>query len=473
MSHTFARNFLVQAIGKGLSVLIGLLTVALLTRSLGAEAFGEYTTAITFLQFFGIVVDFGLTLSLVVMISEPGADEERLTGNILTVRIVSAIVLFGFAPFAVLLSPWSSTVKEGVAIGAFGYACMAGAALLVGIFQKHQNVWRASLGELLNRIILFGLVCLFASVGLGTLAMLWATTAANAAWLVTMILFARPFVRIRPRMEWPVWKMILRRSWPMALSIFFNLIYLKGDILFLALFRAQTDVGHYGAAYRIIDVLTVIPTIFMGLLLPTLVADWKSGRREEFARHVQRAFNAFAVMFLPAIAGAQALAVPILHFIAGRQFDASGLILQWLVFALPGVFFGTLYGYAVVAVDKQYKMIFGYLLCALISVAGYFILIPRFGTMGAAMGTIFSETFIAIIAYVVVQKEQRVKLSLHIPSKALLASLLMYCLLRLLPPMPVLLAIGMGVFAYAGFLFLFGLRKKMLMELLPSQLASH
>ena len=89
----FSKNIIIQIIGKITAVFIGLATLAILTRSLGPVGFGEYTTAITFLQLFGVIVDFGLTITLIVMISEIGADQEKITGNILTLRLFSGLIL--------------------------------------------------------------------------------------------------------------------------------------------------------------------------------------------------------------------------------------------------------------------------------------------------------------------------------------------------------------------------------------------
>ncbi|MBU1705383.1 oligosaccharide flippase family protein [Patescibacteria group bacterium] len=74
----FSQNMTIQIAGKIAAVFVGLGIMAILTRSLGPEGFGEYTTAVTFLQLFGVIVDFGLTLTLLVMISEVGADQIKL-----------------------------------------------------------------------------------------------------------------------------------------------------------------------------------------------------------------------------------------------------------------------------------------------------------------------------------------------------------------------------------------------------------
>lgn len=474
MSPQFARNFMVQTVGKGLSVILGLFVLALLTRSLGAEEYGAFTTAFTFLQFFGVIVDFGLTLTLVVMLSEPGADEKKVAGNIFTLRMVSAGLLFLAAPLLVLLFPWSETVKMSVAIGAAGYVAMAGAGLLVGVFQTHQNVWRASLAELLDRVLLF-VFCLYAAKnGWGAEAMMWAHTIAHAGWLFISLYFAGRFVPVRPRFDLSLWKEILRRSWPMGLSIFFNLLYLKGDILILSLFRPAADVGNYGAAYRVLDVLTVIPTIFMGLLLPNLVRDWKQGNKAEFRQHLSRAFDAFALMYLPVVAGAWALSGPLITLVAGDEFVPAGAILKLLILALPGVFLGALYGHAVVAVDKQRPMIIGYLVCAVLSVAGYFYFIPRFGMVGAAGVTVFAESFIGIATFLMVRATSAGAPTFGVFMRAAAASGLMYAALQMLPAWPVLALIAIGACIYATLLFAFGvLTPQRIKDLMPRKLAAH
>ena len=69
LTRRVAHNTIIQTIGKAISTMLGILVVALMTRYLGQRGFGQYSTIIAFLQIFGILVDFGLTLITVQMIS--------------------------------------------------------------------------------------------------------------------------------------------------------------------------------------------------------------------------------------------------------------------------------------------------------------------------------------------------------------------------------------------------------------------
>ncbi|MCR4314446.1 MAG: flippase [Candidatus Uhrbacteria bacterium] len=450
--RSIASNFSVQLIGKILAVLIGLISVAILTRSLGTSAFGEYTTTVTYLQMFGVVVDFGLTLTLIVMISKPGIDEERIVGNFFGLRLVSGFVMFSLAPLSVLLLPWSSTIQTAVLVGALAYFLMGGASMLVGVFQRHEAMWRAALAELVNRAVLLGLVALFAYTSPGVIEMVFAMVVANAVWLILMVQFASPFVRIRPLFEWSQWMLILTHSWPIAVSIIFNLLYLKGDILFLAYFRDQTEVGLYGAAYRILDVMTVLPTMLMGLVLPSLIAMWNTGHTKEFRARVARIFDVFALVVIPVVVGAQLTSTELMTLIAGSDFASAGSILTWLIFALVGVFLGTLYGHLVVAINKQRIMTWGYVFVAFVSIVGYLLYIPPYGIWGAVGVTLVSEALIALMTFMVVYRTSGSLPHLSTLLKAIVASAVMYLALVKLD-VPVLIDLLIGVVVYATTLF--------------------
>ncbi|MBI4713776.1 flippase [Candidatus Uhrbacteria bacterium] len=443
-----ARNFSIQVASRMLAVLVGLGSIAILTRSLGTHAFGEYTTTITFLQLFGVVVDFGLTLTLVVMISEENADTEKIVGNIFGLRMISGAILFSIAPIAVLSLPWSDVVRESVLVGSAAYVLMGGATLLVGVFQRFHTMWRAGLAEILNRLALLIFIALFAWFELGVVWMVATSVIANAVWLFAMIKLARPFIKIHFLHDFKMWQNVWSRSWPIAVSIFFNLLYLKGDILFLAYFKDQTEVGIYGVTYRVLDMLTALPVMFMGILLPIIVNTWSAGNHDEFRAHVARTFDFFMIASVPIIIGTQQIAGPLMRLIAGPGYEASGDILKLLVFAVFGVFVGALFGHLVVALNKQKPMTWGYISVAIVTVVGYYLFIPKFGMWGAAWMTLFSEWTIALITFLVVYKITKVKLRFVVAGKAIFASAIMYLFLRFVPSLSVLVDILIAAILY-------------------------
>lgn len=445
-----AENYIIQISGKALSIVFGLITIGILTRHLGASGFGEYTTAITYLSLFGVFVDLGLTLTLVQMICVPTADEERLVGNVFGLRIVSGVVIYLLAPITVFLFSYPHDVNLAVAAGTIGYLCTSTTSMLVGIFQKHLAMWRFVAGDLVNRALLLVLVAVFAWQGYGVIAVFFALTIANAASLFVTIKMASPFVRVRPRMEIAVWKDTLRRSWPMAMSIIFNLIYLRGGVFTLAHFRGLAEVGQYGVAYKVLDVLAAMPVMFMGLVLPKLTHAWTSGNKPEFRAYLQHAFDFFMILAFPLAVGAQVVGVALTSFIAGSGYEPAGAVLRVLIVAVLFVFASSLYSHTIVAIEKQHVIMWGFAATAIVAIVGNLVIVPTYGMWGAAWVSVGSEALIFLLAFAVVVHTTRALPKLTVAAKALAASVIMYAVLRVMPSMPVLIEVGIGAIVYGG-----------------------
>lgn len=448
-----ARNYSIHFSGRVLGTFFGIITIAILTRSLGDTGYGQLTTAMTFLQIFGVMVDFGLTLTLVQMISEQGADERKITGGVLGLRLVSGIIFFGLAAFIAFSLPYSTIIKLTIAVGTLSYLFMTASGMLVGVFQKHMAIWRVALAELINRFVTLGVVSLFAYLTYGVVAMMLAFLVGNFLQFVFTIYLARPFVKIWPRIDLPIWKDAFLRGWPIGLSILFNLLYLKSDIIFLGWFRDQAEVGIYGASYKVLDVITFMPVMYMGLALPALVLAWSKGAKADFKLLMQRSFDFFAIISFPIFVGALVVGVPLMILVAGDQFALSGELLKVLMLAAVAVFFGSLTGHAIVALGLQKPMTWGYAITAVLTIIGYILVIPPYGMWGAAWMTVAAEVLITIFTFSVVCYKSTFRPNIIVLLKALAASAVMYGVLMVVPPMNVLWLILVGAVVYAATLF--------------------
>ncbi len=447
LTTSIAKNTLLQVIGRFVGTILGLFSVALLTRYLGPPGYGSFTTITGFLQFFGILVDFGLTLTAVQMISEANADAARIMGNIFTFRFISALIFFGAAPLIVLFFPYPPDVKMGVAIGSLAFLGMTMTQVMVGIFQKNLRVEQVALAEVAGRAVLLAGIGLVVYLHAGLMMTIWALVAGNVVQFLITLAAGRRLIPFKLAFNPPLIRDIIRRSWPIGLSITFNLIYLKGDVVILSLFRGQAEVGLYGAAYKVLDVVTVIPMMFMGLVLPTLVAAW-SYDKEIFKRRLQKAFDFSTLLALPLVGGALVLGRDIMTFVASGEFAGSGTILKVLIIAAGAVFFSALYGHTVIAIGKQRRSIWGYGIDAVLSLIAYLIIVPRFGAIGAAWVTVFSEIFIMFYLATLVARTVGVTQSIRTGAKAFVATVIMMAALYTLPPLHVMVKVIAGVMVY-------------------------
>jgi O-antigen/teichoic acid export membrane protein len=430
LTKKIAFNTATQISGKIISTVLGLFSLALITRYLGLSGFGEYITIVNFLTFFAVISDLGLTLVTVQMISRRGVDEKKIINNLFGLRLVSALTVLALAPLSVIFFPYSAAIKFGVIVALFSFLFPALNQIIIGLFQKRLSMDRDAIAEVISRLILVIGIISTEKLQFGLNGILLSLVASSAVNFLCHYLLACEYIVIKLEFDWLIWKEILSRSWPLTITIVLNLIYLRADIIILSLFRSTEEVGLYGAAYKIIDVLTTIPFMFAGLILPILTTAWSDNNQPYFKKILQRSFDFMAILAIPLIVGAQFLGQPIMRFVAGRDFAAAGPILQVLIFAVAAIFLGTMFSHAVIALDKQKKMIGFYIFTSLSALAAYLVLIPRFSYFGAAGVTIYSEVLIAIFSAVCVFKYSRCRLNLKITARAILSSL------------------GMGLFIY-------------------------
>lgn len=433
LSSKIAYNTIVQFAGKAISTVLGLVSLAMMTRYLGQAGFGSYTTITNYVSFFAIIADLGLTLVTVQMISRPGVDEKKALNNLFGLRLASIILFLGLAPVIAIFLPYTPYVKIGVLIAALSFLFPALNQILIGLFQKRLRMDKSVIAETLSRVIMIVGIYLAIIFDRGLNGILWATVISAGFNFLIAYLLAAKFYFIRPAFDFSLWKDVIKKSWPLAVTIVLTLMYLKTDTLILSLIKSPGEVGLYGAAYRIIDVLTTLPYMFAGIILPILTTSWFEEKKEYFASVLQKSFDLMAIFSIPIIAGTLALAKPIIVLVAGYDFADSGLILKILIFALAAIFLGCMFSHAVIAIGRQKEMIGPYIFVSVSSVILYLIFIPIFSYFGAAAITIYSEVAIAIFSAYVVWHHTKFIPNFKITVKSIIASIIMWVSLCLIP----------------------------------------
>lgn len=466
LTAKIARNTLIQIAGKGVALLFGLASVSMLTRYLGRSGFGEYTTAISFVQFFGTLADLGLYIVTVKKISDAQADVGRIFSNVFTLRIFSSLIFVVAAPLVILLFPYPAPVKMGVAILSVTNLFVQLTLVFTGLYQRALAMFRVSVAEIAGKVVVLGLT---ATLVLARQPLAWILTAVVAGSFVQCVLtmwFARRYIHLRLAFDFTLWREILHDSWPVALSIALNLIYFRADTIILSLFHPQATVGLYGASYKVLEVLVAFPAMFVGLVTPILAFHASAHDWQQFSATLQKGFDFLATLAIPIVAGVFLLAHPIMTFVAGAEFTASGSILRVLIFAVASIFFGTMFSNSIVAINQQRRMMKYYLIVAVFSLTGYFSLIPKFSVWGAAGMTVATEVSIMISSAFVVWKTARFRLRLTQVLRATVAALAMMAVLYFFQGLPLFASVPLGVGVYVlGMAAIGGVQPKMLREM--------
>jgi O-antigen/teichoic acid export membrane protein len=452
LTKNIAKNTLYLAIGKVVSTALGVLVIALLLRYLSPDDYGRYTTVLAFILLFGTLVDFGLNLTTTQEISLPKTDVSKTLSAIFTLRLLMNIALLLLLPIILLVFPYENHVKDAILISSVLFFTYSLFQVLASYFQKELQAGKVAFSELVGRIVLLGATIVAIKFKFTFTEIMLTIVMSSLAQFWMLLRFTLNRIKLKLIIDFEIWKRIMGKTWPIALSVIFTTIYFKGDAIILSLTRPYADVGIYGAAYKILEVLITLPILFMGLILPHLTRTYAENNKKQFNVFIQKAWDALSLITIPLVVGTLVLAKPIMSLIAGKGYENSAIVLQILIIAAGVIFLGSLFTHAIVAVNQQKSMIKYYAIAAGIAVVLYILFIPTYTYYAAAGVTIVAELLIAITALIKVKKASHFTLSLKIFSKAVLASLVMAVTIYFASSLHILILVVFGAVLYLALL---------------------
>jgi len=488
MSYTrkVAYNTIIQIIGKVITTLISLFLVAALTRYLGVSGYGQYTTIFAFTQFFAVFADFGFFWFLVREISKPAlpagrpdADQGKIFNNVLTFRTLMALGIFAVSFLIGFVIPQYHDIRYGIGIIAAASFWMTLNGSYVGVFQSKLRMDKAALTEVLGRMVILGLVLFLISSGANLNQILWAYFGGNLVNFLFSVLLGRVYLHLRPAFDFSYWKKIFWGSLPIFIVSILGLIYFKVDTIMLSLLKTSEDVGIYGPPYKVVEILILFPAIFMGNVFP-VVTNYIYSKDERLQSAFQKAFDFLVIAAVPIIVGIALTAPRIIKIVAGSQFTSahtigpvfgvaatSSFALQILILAVGISFLSHLYGYTIIALGKQTKMILPNLLFVIFNVGLNLLIIPKFSYIGAAATTVITEIAVVLTSWYVMHLYVDLEIRYKTLFKALLAGIILGLALYILKFLSLWILIPVGAFVYFVILWLLkGISREMVLTVI-------
>lgn len=428
IARAVAANTAVQIAGKIISTGIGVVVAGLMMRLLGDAGFGAYSTANAFLQVFAIIIDLGLNVMVVQMLGERAGDkafEDRATSAVFSLRFWTALIILSLAPIIGLFTGYSQEIKIAFFAIWASFFFTALNQIVIGIQQRHLKSHIIAIAEVAGRVTLLAGILLAMRLHWGLIPVILIVSLGGVINFLVNFFFARKYASFKLVIDWEFWKATLKRTWPIGASVFFTLIYYKADTLILSWVRPMSDVGIYSAAYRVLEIFATFPFMYAGVLLPIIAGAWARGEKDRFNRLIQRSVDAFSIITFPMVAGVMLVADKAMLLIASEQFIGSIPVLRGLMIATGCIYMGTIFGYAVVALNLQRQMLKKYILVALVTLVLYVIFIPKYGIWAAVCLTIFSEAWVLFLSAKLAASHSGLKFDWTIPGKALLSTIAM------------------------------------------------
>ncbi len=408
-SATFVARVVGMFVGFGLNVV--------LARILGATDYGTYVYALSWLLLIALASQLGLRDSIIrfAAAAYSQADWGQLRGmtrfsNRWTLSISLCVLPVTAGLLWVLSDSLAPSLVRTLAsglilipvLGLVGVKC----AQLVALGRPVYS----TISDLVARptALLFGIVVAYLMLGPGfSPATVMRITVGAAVFTLLLCLY---FVRISTPTEARRVEPVTDRKveWRnVALSIFLlsamNLINTRADVLMIGGMLGTTEVGLYSAANRYAQFLPFPLYAINSLAAPMIASLWAEGRREEIQRIVSLGALAIGGIAIPAAVLLIVAGRPLLE-VYGSEFVGGYNALVWLSIGQLGTALGgsvvqlmTMTGYHRFAARMMAAS-------AVVNLTLNFLLIPRYGMMGAGIATATSIVLVNLGMVVFVRR---------------------------------------------------------------------
>jgi O-antigen/teichoic acid export membrane protein len=391
LSRLVARNTIIQLGGRALTLVIALASLMVLTRYLGVEGIGQYLLVISFLGLLNFS-DLGLLLITVRELSAGKEDQDVLVGNVLVMRVVSALFSMVLAATVAIALDYPDEVTAAIIVGSVSYLFVAvGSGSLGAVFIANLRMEFQVLANVVQYVTFLVLVSAVVYFELGLIPLVIAYNISMLASCITIVITSRRFVSPRLQMDAALWRRIIFASLPAGVNTIAWVLYSRIDMVMLSQMQGDEAVGLYGLAYRFVDLAWPLGFFFVGSVYPLLSRHFKSSENDEFRWLLQRATDVIALLALGPITIMVVFAEPILTIVASDEFVPATTTLQILAVAIFPLWMGMLSSYTVLALEKQWWLIVIGLVALAINVGANLILIPAYSYEGAAVTTLLTE----------------------------------------------------------------------------------
>lgn len=395
MLQKLALNMGSVVIGRVVSVAVGFLSIALLTRHLGPEGYGEYRIVLTLTGIGAIFADLGLQLVILREIADPERHDGRILGAGLTLRLVTTALVMLIVALATRFLPYAEPVLLGVLVAAPYYVLYQCCQMLQGVFEKHLRQGRQMLAETAGGLTMLACVWLAMLLDAGVVAMVAGLLAGGVVQFALVWLFAARLEPMRPIIDLDRWRRLLRAGLPIAGSKIALMAILRGDILILSVLGTATAVGLYGVPSKMFEILSHLASMFGGMLMPMLLAALASGDPRATGRTVAGALDAMLVFGAGVVICFAAFGAELLDLVAGDAFVEAHLALVLIGVAIAANAAAQIFRFLLLAMDRQRQIMRIDLIAFGIALVAYLILVPLFSYPGAALATALVETALA------------------------------------------------------------------------------
>lgn len=400
------KNFCMNAILTMSQFIFPLITFPYVSRILLAEGTGKVSLATSIISYFAMFAQLGIPTYGIRACAQVRNDKKKLSKTAQEIFIINIIMsILAYIVFFIALCNVPRLKDEKtllIIVSATIFFNAIGMEWLYKALEQYTYITiRSVIFKFIALIAMFLLIHQQSDYIIYGAISIFASSASN----IFNFFNVHKYISLRPVGEYN-FKQHLK-----AVSVFFALscaatIYVNLDTVMLGFMKTNVDVGYYNAAVKIKTILVSIVTSLGTVLLPRASYYVEHGLKEDFYRITKKAINFVFLVATPLMLYFMFFAKEGIFFLSGNTYGGAIVPMQIIMPTLFFIGLTNIMGMQIlVPLGKENIVLYSEIVGAVVDLAINYILIPKYASAGAAIGTLVAEIAVWIVQYIYLRKQ--------------------------------------------------------------------
>lgn len=374
---------------KFLRMGVGLIVGAWVARYLGPKQFGMMSYAAAYVALFGSFASFGIDCIIIRELVNNPKKHNELLGSAFIIKIFGALLVLISATISIsFIRPHEQIIFALVLLSSSGL-----------IFQSFNVIDLYFQSKVISKytVLAQNIAFIISSIIKVLLILNKAPLLSFAVVTLVEVVLGSLFLAIvyqynkKTIFNWrPIVatiKITLNESWPLILASMASMLNMRIDQIFIGKMLDDVAVGNYAVAVRISEVWLMLPMVLGASIYPKII-EAKQKSNELYHKRLNQICFYMCCFVIPVAIGITLMSGTIISVLFGRQYTIAGAILAIHIWS--GVPYLTTFAYGqMFYIEKLVKLSFySSLFAPICNIVLNFLLIPRFGAVGAAATTL-------------------------------------------------------------------------------------
>lgn len=407
----FIKNLSLLYISTFISGIFALIINIILIKRLGSSVYGEYAFSLTFLGYFALIADSGLSAYGEMAVSKDKANADKIIGGIFSFNIVLALFSIALMIIIAFLFKFGQ-VQRNMLI-------LISIALIINTFGFNWAIKALEKNQILSLSVLIGRLAYFTGVFLFVL---------NKNYYIIAVLsfltglFLAAFIqagflnRIKGIFKFNFsinnFKHLILNGIPFGIVSGLIILYTGFPVLFLKIFTDSSSIGFYYITNRLIVFIFILFNLMTGAFIPIISEAIQKKDKEKQSSIISELIRFAYTFSIPVCFGGFVIGRLLIFRLFGDNFTVSVELIKimiWSIFfvSISSVFFGFL-----TALNDRKSLISSAFFTAISGLIISFLLIKEYGVYGGAVSSLIIE--VIMCCSLVILSLRYIKISFNI-----------------------------------------------------------